>query len=67
MGGLLGLFGGGSSAAKPILPPPPPQIDDATAKLNAEDKSARLAGRKSTILTSDSGLPNLGSTTNSGQ
>jgi hypothetical protein len=66
MGGLLGLFGGGG-APKPILPPPPPQIDDATARLNAEDKASRLAGRKSTILTSDSGLPNLGSTTSTGQ
>ena len=66
MSGLLGLFGGGQSAS-PTLPPPPPQVDDATSRINAEDKAARAAGRKSTILTGDDGLPNLGSTTRQGQ
>lgn len=60
------LFGGGQTA-KPTLPAPPPQVDDATSRINAEDKNARLAGRKSTILTSDTGLPNLGTTSVTGQ
>jgi hypothetical protein len=42
-------------------------VDDAVAKLNAEDASARRLGRRSTILTSDNGLPNLGTTTRTGQ
>lgn len=61
---FLGLGGG---SAEPTKTPPPPQVDDATARLNAEDKSAKMTGRKSTILTSDDGLPNLGATTSTGQ
>jgi hypothetical protein len=66
MSAILGLFGGGQSPT-PQLPPPPPQVDDATSRINAEDKAARAAGRKSTILTSDDGLPNLGQTTRQGE
>lgn len=48
-------------------PPKPPktprlaQVDDATAMRNAQDTALRR-GRGTTILTSSSGLPNLGST-----
>jgi hypothetical protein len=42
-------------------------VDDATAKINLEDAAARRQGRKTTILTSDSGLPNLGTTSRVGQ
>jgi hypothetical protein len=42
-------------------------VDDATAKINSEDAAARRQGRKTTILTSDSGLPNLGTTSRVGQ
>lgn len=63
---MSGLFGGGAKAA-PVAPPPPvPQVDDATSKMNEADKAARRQGRKSTILTSDGGLPDLGSTTVTG-
>ncbi len=54
------LFGGGPKPPPP--PPPPPQVDDATSRINAENQSLRRPGRKATILTSDTGLPNLGST-----
>ena len=60
-----GLFGGGPKAPPPVAPPP--QIDDAVARTNAEDASARKQGRRTTILTSDTGLPNLGTTTKTGQ
>lgn len=62
---MSGLFGGGPKAPPPLAPPP--QIDDAQSRINAEDASARRQGRKTTVLTSDSGLPNLGSTTKTGQ
>jgi len=61
---MSGIFG---SAPKVNRPAPPPMVDDAVAKLNAEDASARRLGRRSTILTSDNGLPNLGTTTRTGQ
>lgn len=54
---------------KPKPPPPiapPPQVDDAQAKLNEQDRAAKRAGRRTTILTGDSGLPDLGSTTRTG-
>lgn len=60
-----GLFGGGPKPPAPVAPPP--QIDDATSRVNAEDAAARRQGRKTTILTSDSGLPNLGTTSRTGQ
>lgn len=65
---MSGLFGGGKSSkpADPVPPPPPPQVDDATAKLNEQDRVARRSGRRSTILTGDAGLPDLGSTTTTG-
>lgn len=44
-----------------------PQVDDATAQINAEDTKARKQGRKSTVLTSSSGLPDLGSVSKTGQ
>mgnify|MGYP001809673049 CR=1 FL=1 len=60
------LFGGGGP--KPPAPaPPPPQVDDATARLNEQDRAARRSGRRTTVLTGDSGLPNLGTTTRTGQ
>lgn len=51
---------------EPRTPPPVPQIDEAqairTSQLNSTSTTLRrMTG--STILTSDSGLPNLGSTT----
>ena len=63
---MSGMFGGGGPKAPPPIAPPP-QIDDATAKINAEDASARKKGRRTTVLTSDAGLPDLGSTTKTGQ
>lgn len=64
---MSGLFGGGSKkAADPPPPPPPPQVDDAVAKVNEQDKASRRQGRRSTILTGDAGLPDLGSTSNTG-
>lgn len=51
----------------PPAPSPTPQVDDATARLNEEQRTARRQGRKSTILTSDSGLPDLGSVSRPGQ
>ncbi|MBK9156738.1 MAG: hypothetical protein IPM11_01180 [Micropruina sp.] len=62
---MSGLFGGG--VPKATVPAPPPQVDDATMKINAEDAAARRQGRKTTILTSEQGLPNLGSTSRTGQ
>lgn len=62
---MSGLFGGGPKAPPPVAPPP--QIDDAVSRINAEDAAARRQGRKTTVLTSDSGLPNLGTTTKTGQ
>ncbi len=66
---MSGLFGGGGAARPPqvVQPSPAPQVDDATAKINSEDAAARRQGRKTTILTSDSGLPNLGTTSRVGQ
>lgn len=61
---MSGLFGG---TPKVTQPPPAPQVDDATAKINAEDAAARRQGRKTTILTSDQGLPNLGTASRVGQ
>lgn len=52
------LFGG----AKPTAPPPIPTIDDAVKQRNSEDQSLVKRGRATTVLTSDAGLPNLGST-----
>lgn len=66
MGAIANLFGGGKTP-KPVVAPPPPQVDDAAMRINEQDKAAKLAGRKSTVLTGDSGLPNLGSTTKTGQ
>lgn len=63
---MSGLFGGGSTP-KVVQPSPAPQVDDATAKINAEDASARRQGRKTTVLTGDQGLPNLGTTSRVGQ
>lgn len=64
---MSGLFGGGASVPKPTMPSPAPQVDDATARINSEDRANRRQGRRSTILTSDTGLPNLGTTTQTGQ
>lgn len=64
---MSGLFGGWASTPKVVQPSPAPQVDDATAKINSEDAAARRQGRKTTILTSDQGLPNLGTTSRVGQ
>jgi len=63
---MSGMFGGGGPKAPPPVAPPP-QIDDATSRINAEDQAARKQGRRTTILTSDTGLPNLGTTSKTGQ
>lgn len=47
---------------KPVLPPPVPQIDDAAQRLRNETRMLRR-GRGTTILTSEGGLPDLGTTT----
>lgn len=64
---MSGLFGGTPSMPKPVQPSPAPQIDDATSKINMEDAAARRQGRRTTILTSETGLPNLGTTKTVGQ
>lgn len=58
---MSALFGSGPKPPAP--PPPPPQIDDAASRLSEADRAARSAGRRTTIMTSDSGLPDLGTTT----
>lgn len=58
----------GGSGPKPQPPaPPPPQVDDAVARMNEQDRVARRSGRRTSILTSESGLPDLGTTTQTGQ
>ena len=47
----------------PEPPPPVPQIDDAVKMRNEQDRNSLRRGRGTTILTSDKGLPDLGSTT----
>jgi hypothetical protein len=62
---ISGLFGGGK-AAKVVTPAPPPQVDDAVARMNEAERVAKRKGRKSTALTGDSGLPDLGATSSTG-
>ena len=50
------------SSPKVPSPPPVPTVDDAQARQNAQDRSLRR-GRGTTVLTSDTGLPDLGKTT----
>lgn len=49
--------------SKPKVPEPPPvpTVDDAQAQMNAADRALRR-GRGTTVLTGDTGLPNLGTT-----
>lgn len=47
--------------AAPVAPPPVPQIDEAANRRMMQDRLARR-GRGTTILTSESGLPDLGTT-----
>lgn len=63
---MASMFGGGPKPTPPAPPPPPPQVDDATARLNEQDRAARRSGRRTSVLTSDTGLPNLGTTTRTG-
>ena len=49
------------SSPKVPTPPPVPTVDDAQARQNAQDRSIRR-GRGTTVLTSDTGLPDLGKT-----
>lgn len=49
---------------KPTLPPPAPTIDTAAVARDQRDRSA--ARRATTILTSDTGLPDLGATARPG-
>lgn len=51
------------NAPRPVAPPPVPQIDDALARQRANDRALLRRGRGTTILTSDNGLPDLGTTT----
>jgi hypothetical protein len=60
-----------SGMFKPKMPtppkaPPPPMIDDARSRLNEVDRALRRRGRSATVLTSESGLPDLGTTTQVG-
>lgn len=50
-----------SSPKAPTPPPPVPQVDDAAAQANAQDRMLRR-GRATTVLTGDTGLPDLGKT-----
>lgn len=59
-------MGGRPNIPAPIPPAPPPQIDDARARLNEVDRRVKRRGRSTTILTEESGLPNLGTTTQVG-
>ena len=61
---MSGLFS--PNIPKPPKAPPPPMIDDARSRLNEVDRTLRRRGRSTTILTSESGLPNLGATTQVG-
>jgi hypothetical protein len=61
---MASMFGGGPKPPPPA--PPPPQVDDATARLNEQDRAARRSGRRTSVLTSDTGLPDLGTTTRTG-
>lgn len=54
---MSGLF----SKPKVPEPPPVPTVDDAEARKNAMDRTLRR-GRATTVLTGDTGLPNLGTT-----
>lgn len=49
--------------SKPDVPAPPavPTVDDAAARMNASDRALRR-GRGTTVLTGDTGLPDLGKT-----
>lgn len=49
--------------SKPKVPqaPPVPTVDDAAARQNAQDRMIRR-GRATTVLTSENGLPDLGTT-----
>jgi hypothetical protein len=58
---------GGSGPKPPSTAAPPPQVDDAVARMNEQDRVARRSGRRTSILTSESGLPDLGTTTRTGQ
>lgn len=46
----------------PQQPPPTPQIDQAMIQFNQDQAMLRKRGSGTGILTSDAGLPNLGST-----
>ena len=46
-----------------IKPPPPvPQVDEATKMRNEQDRLYRRRAQGTTVLTSEGGLPNLGTT-----
>lgn len=60
---MSGLF---PKMPKPPKTPPPPMVDDARSRLNEVDRALRRRGRSTSILTSESGLPDLGSTTQVG-
>jgi hypothetical protein len=47
------------SIPAPIAPPPPPRIDEAQMRARERYNTARR-GQAATVLTSESGLPNLG-------
>jgi hypothetical protein len=61
---MSGLFSPKIKA--PPKAPPPPMIDDARSRLNEVDRALRRRGRSTSVLTSESGLPDLGSTTQVG-
>ena len=61
---MSGLFS--PKIPKPTPAPPPPMIDDARSRLNEVDRALRRRGRSTSILTSESGLPDLGTTTQVG-
>lgn len=50
--------------APPPPPPPPltPTVDDAAKRRNEADQRTLRRGRATTVLTGDTGLPNLGTT-----
>jgi hypothetical protein len=59
---FLGLGAPKVDMPTPQAPPPVPQIDQGMIKAQQDQAMMRSRGAATTILTSDNGLPNLGST-----
>jgi len=61
----LGAFDSPAAPAAPVVPPPAPTVDNSQGALDVaaqQQAQAMARGRSATLLTSGSGLNNLGST-----